>query len=244
MLKKLFKNKAFLITAAVILGCAIIAYPIYMGARALVKTVMGSDNCVISEDYDSIVLLGERYVPLDCGDLTYDIGRCLVEEASVEGAGFFSKLLFGDSIYTVEGSRHHELIYLQTDYDPVPSRIYCLAEKEEYYKELIASFEGNELYFEIIDSNGSYIDRAVPASLIELFTDAKLEKTDADIYAYDDGSGDCLSVKAYDENGIFYTYICHVMRIKGTYYCCYGDNYIIPDEYYASLDKFFSYLNN
>ncbi|MBO4790944.1 MAG: helix-turn-helix transcriptional regulator [Clostridia bacterium] len=108
-----------------------------MATVALYKRVMGSANCVIAQDYSSITIFGNRYVPFDIKDNDCEPGAVLISEASVENAVFITKLFFGDQIQLVNGCDNIDFIYLNSENDVEYGNYYCLEGAVEKYTELM-----------------------------------------------------------------------------------------------------------
>ena len=107
-----------------------------IATAALYKKVMGSEDCVIAEDYSYITIFKNKYVPFDIKENVCEPGTVLIGEAQVENAGFFTKLFFGDKIQLVKGCDHSDFIFLNSEYD-APSEYYCLESAVDKYVSLM-----------------------------------------------------------------------------------------------------------
>lgn len=75
------------------------ALDFYMAAEELLYSstgfywsVVGSPDCVVAADYNSLTYLGKTYLPLPVNGYAAVEGEIMVEECQVEGAGFLGKL--------------------------------------------------------------------------------------------------------------------------------------------------------
>ena len=125
--------------ALIVVSCALAALIagifVHRTADMLQNTVFAVDEkCMIAADYSHITYNGRRYVPVV---LSHELewGQIIVREAAVEGESRWDKLLFGDTVYSVEGFPGGEMIYLGTDYDLAPSNYYCLESEVERIKQ-------------------------------------------------------------------------------------------------------------
>lgn len=99
------------------------------------KRVVGSENCVISNDYRQLEYFGTTYLPIMVKEDTEikpnDI--TLISEAQVSGYGFLAKLPFEEKLYGVDGVENNDIVYLPSGchFDSV---YYCKEEKYDYYR--------------------------------------------------------------------------------------------------------------
>ncbi len=208
------------------------------------RFIMGDPNCVIASDYSSICLYDNEYLPLDFKDLGYNYGDILIDEAQVEGIDFFTKLLFGDIVYAVKDCPDNELILLQTDYDDAPSNIYCLKEKLDDYQAIIDNFEVKNLQYETIDKDWQETDRPLDEAVVELLNSGNMEKNPTFLECTREGKSEFLSVKGFGNDKIFFEWYGRFLYQNGQYYWDDGSGvtYIIPDEYDAFMNEYFSYM--
>ena len=135
-------------------------------AVALYKNVTGSPDCVITEDYSSVTIFGNKYLPFDIGENTCLHGTVLMSEAQVENADFFTKLFFGDKVYLVDGCDNADFIYLDSEYDG-PSKYYCLESAIEKYKALLNA--PKDIYAaEIITKNWNSYDMVIDTEIADV----------------------------------------------------------------------------
>ena len=125
---------------AAILALAVLArvsVEMYYRLPGFVQSVVGSKNCIIAEDYESLTFYGETYIPLPMNGYECSLGEVLIEECQVEGYGFWAKLLFGERLLEVRGVPDQQIVYLQTEYDSNPSDYFVLESEYEKYVRLL-----------------------------------------------------------------------------------------------------------
>lgn len=242
--RRLRKRTLVLIIFAVLWGVAqIVVYGYWF-----YRSVMGSDICVIAEDYSSITYYGATYVPLDVGKYQCRPGEQLVSEASVEGASFWGKLLYGDTVYAISGVPDGSLIWLCTDYDDAPSEYYVLESRLAEYEAMLADFTADTAWAVIWQSDGN--SRELPLEMG--FAEALLGLTE---YRSQDAPQeyDLIDLLLYEENHIFFHNPGSILMNfdDGGYYWCqnlWEQNYVLLDaahlypiggEYTALLDTLF-----
>ncbi len=240
--KSIGKRAATVAVAAVL--CAALIYVCHGVAGELVRSVVGSENCVIAADYGKITFYGDEYVPLDLGELQYDLGELLVEEAQVEGEGFWDKLFFGEMIYAVKGSAHYELIHLQTEYDFAPSSIYCRKEELVEYEKTVAEFEAVTLYCELINADWTGINKPLDEDTSAILMKKDLPTSEKPLEITREGKNEFIDVKAFGNDGIFYSPYGTFLYRDGEYYWSDAENVTrpLPDSCRAALDGYFSYM--
>ncbi len=206
--------------------------------------IMGDANCVIANNYSSIRLYDDEYLPLDLKDLNYNYGDILIEESQVEGKDFLTKLMFGDMVYEVKGCYDNDLIILSTEYDFAPSDVYCRKERLDDYQTAIDGFEEKELMYETISDDWEYTDRPLNKELEQLLVSDGLERNDKNLECTREGRSEFIDVKAFGYDKIFYKYCGCFLYQNGKYY--WNDNsdttYIIPNKYDLIMSEYFSYM--
>lgn len=135
-----------LIIALAVLLCVIL----YPAATEFTESIIGSPDCIIAADYGSLTYKGQRYVPLPMeGAESGFRAHVLVEEAQVEGAGFWGKLFFGEKLFKVGVGIDVDIVYLQSDYDALVSPYFVLESKYDIYAEKLKHAE-YEVYCGVI----------------------------------------------------------------------------------------------
>lgn len=224
----------------------------------LCKEIMGSPNCVIAEDYSYMMLFGERYVPLVLEDQECAQSVQLVDEAQVEGAPFLGKLLFGDAVYSVKQCADNEIVYLQTEYDLIASRYFCLESKVEKYKEILQEVAYDRWSAEIITKDYNMFDQQLNDDLTKMLLNSNYTLNPKVNCNTDRSDGDeWIIVHTYQTDGPFRRAEGELIRKQGQYYWFDYDDvpatqnnadyskicaYEIDDSYDEQLDELFSYL--
>lgn len=134
------RQSRIIIALAAVLTLAVLArvsVEVYHRLPDFVQSVVGSKNCVIAQDYESLILYGETYIPLPMHGYECAVGEVLVEECRVEGYGFWGKLFFGERLHEVRGIPDQEIVYLQTAYDSNSSDYFVLESEFERYEQLL-----------------------------------------------------------------------------------------------------------
>ena len=167
------KKKWKLLLAAVAALLLVLTPGLLRWCAAFVETIIGSPLCVVAEDYSSLSYYGETYVPLPLGDLECQIGEELVSEAQVEGAGFWGKLFFGESLYAVVGAEGYELVWLETDYDCCISQWFVLESKYDAYAARAAQAELDQLYGSYRQEDGNSREFSLDPSVLDALKQAE-----------------------------------------------------------------------
>lgn len=130
------------IGTAVAIILVLLCVSLYPAATDFAESIIGSPDCVIAADYNSLTYNGQRYVPLPMDGVECSIvGGTLVEEAQVEGAGFWGKLFFGEKLFKVGGDIGTDIVYLQSDYDALVSPYFVLESQYDIYAEKLKQAE-------------------------------------------------------------------------------------------------------
>lgn len=131
------KKRGTVIAAAVLLVCTCFVICAFARLDDYADEIVGLKGCVLAADYSSLTYFREVYLPLPMQDCSWAAEEKLVAEVRVEGVGFWGKLLFGESLYSVRGNPNYEMVYLYTDLDEPPSNFYVKESKfEEYARKL------------------------------------------------------------------------------------------------------------
>ncbi len=186
---------AFLFTALVV------SVWLHAGAEKFVKEIIGLPECVIGAEYDCLTYYGQRYVPLDLGEVDCTLGEELVSECQVEGSGFFGKLFFGEKLWAVKGVSDYEVIYLQTDYDECLSPYFVLETEKERYEAMAREAEFDCIYIWYEQEDGLGRELRVEIDLDALDRAAAGETAQEEAWAYPDRR---VVVMAYEEEHLFY----------------------------------------
>ncbi len=227
----------------------------------LYEEIMGSPNCVIASDYSSIMMMGEKYVPLILQDrVVCEISEVLINEAQVEGVPFIGKLLFGESIYSVEMCPNNEIVYLQSEDDFYATDYYCLESKfEEYLK--IAEETPYDMWVAVIETrHDNRYDLELSESIANMLSSKDYTAGTGVDCSWSRGDGDeGIWIYKVQSEGPFRIEAGELIRKDGEYYwvdyddlnkaeegqwlSCYDvEAYSIGEEYDAELDKLFSYM--
>lgn len=225
---------------------------------ALYKEVIGSPNCVIASDYSYLTLFGQRYVPLELEDAECKNSECLIDEAQVEGSSFIGKLFFGESIYSVKQCANNEIVYLQTDYDLLVSKYYCLESKVEEYKKKSQETVYDQLTAEILTKDWNLYDLKLNDNLAQMLTNSNYKTSPNINCSWSRGDGDeGITIHASQTEGPFRRLEGELIRKQGEYYWFDYDDipptqsngdfseikaYEIGDNYDEELDVLFSYM--
>ena len=176
-------------------------------------SVIGSEDCVISSDYMSIMLFGEEYVSLPLNGYECVDGAAIVDEAQVEGVGFIGKLFFGERVYEVKNAPNLELIRLQTEHDALISDVYVLKSEYEKYVQLLDQSIFDCVY--VMDWWGDYcVEHPMSKELYRSITSLEAEKPLSNLEV----DGHTVRVCLYEENHIFYRFIGEISRDKNAFY--------------------------
>lgn len=203
------RQNRIIIVLAVVLTLAVLArvsVEIYHRLPDFVRSVVGSKNCVIAEDYESLILYGETYVPLPMHGHECAVGEVLVEECQVEGYGFWGKLLFGEKLLEVRGVPNQEIVYLQTESDSNPSDYFVL--ESEYGKYVRILEDGT--YDRCYASNWGVKEFPLDGQSWQMISGAE-EQTAVDLYDTEGG----FFVFSYEENHIFYHTAGEIIKYDG-----------------------------
>ena len=223
----------------------------------LYTNIIGSPDCVIAEDYSYLTLYGERYIPLESDNKECKViyTQPLIKEARVENTPFIGKLLFGDSIYSIDNCSDNDIVYLQTDYDDVASRYYCKESKIEYYTEVLNNFQYDLLTAEITTYDWELYDLELTSEISDMLRNEDYTVSDVGC-DWVRGSGDeSVMVYSVQTKGPFREPEGELLRKDGEYYWFdyddipetqsngyYGDiaAYSIDDKCDDALDVIFS----
>lgn len=194
------RQSRIIIALAAVLTLAVlvrVSVEVYHRLPVFVQSVVGSKNCVIAQDYESLILYGQTYVPLPMHGHECAVGEVLVEECQVEGYGFWGKLLFGEKLYEVRGIPDQEIVYLQTESDSNPSDYFVL--ESEYGKYVRILEDG--VYDCYYASNWGVKEFPLDEQIWQMIA-GEGEQAAVDLY---DAEGDFF-IFAYEENRFF----CHM----------------------------------
>jgi len=205
------------ILAAVLLVCSCFGMYAFFSVREYAKAIVGLEGCVLAGDYSRLTYFGEIYLPLPMEDCSWAAGEELVSEVQVEGAGFWDKLFFGESLYAVRGNPDYEMVYLQTDLDEPPSNFYV---KEGKFGEYARKLERAEFTVPVAflcqeDWNG----RTVEMDSEVMTAISAAEQTEPVDLGY--RQCDSFDMMLCDQEGLFW-------REGGTFLLCEGVCYWAP----------------
>lgn len=215
--------------------------------------VYGSPDCVVEDDYASLTLFGDRYVPFESEDAYCKLSDIIVRYAKVEGESFFDKIFFGVSIYSVAGCTNNEVIVLIKSGDSTPS-YYCLESKYDEYLKSCKEDPYDNVIAELNTEKTAYysvVSKELSQALKECDFDHNAE-IDIKLAICDEK----IAVSLCTENEIFRRSIGEVVHYEDEYY--FVDNialegaswvndtparikaYVIDDLYDDEFDKLFS----
>ena len=202
----------------------------YYRLPGFVQSVVGSKNCVIAADYESLTYYGQTYLPLPMHGYECAAGEVLVEECQVEGYGFWDKLLFGERLYEVRGVPNQEIVYLQTENDGHTSDYFVLESEYEKYEQILHS----GTYDCYHASNWGVKEFSLEAKVWQMIAEAGDE---IDFVSEDAEGG--FFVRAYEENHIFYRTEGEILKYAGGFcwtpyvYDAEYDSYMMSHAYYS-----------
>lgn len=246
--KRRLSRKIYFLLAVLLALSFIWLFPRFVG---LYRSVMGSERCVIAEDYKSLTFCGNQYIPLPMNGYECSVGSCVVAEARVTGNSFFAKLLFGDSLYEVKGVADYEIVYLQTEYDNIISNYYVLASKYAEFYAMLINGDYSHYYAEFYCEDQCLVQLPLNAAMVGALDTAVGSPTD-----YHRGSVDkWAEILLYEENHIFYRLAGELVFEEQAYYWCpsvysaerngcYGMGYkyyLIPQKYAEIMDGLLCY---
>lgn len=242
--KKSRKTNVIIIASIVIICMLIIVLINIIG----LKNILGvSDNCTISEDYLRIDYYDEVYKHLDTKGYDAVLGDTLVEEAATQDP-IILKLLFGDSVISVNRAPNNELIYLQTDYDELDSKYYCLENKHKEYQKIIEEFSPQDYYIVNISPQITPDEIKVDKEFREMILSLNKESNVSPDYNREKGDN-CLLLISFEKNGIFYKEEGEIIyKNKKYYYFPYKEElnitYEIEESYYPMLNEVFDRIGD
>ena len=189
------------------------AEELFYSSTGFYWSVVGSPDCVVAADYNSLTYLGKTYIPLPVNGYAAVEGEIMVEECQVEGAGFLGKLFFGETLYEVKNVPNQELVYLQTDYDFCISRYFVLETEYDRYSQLVKNTEFDNYYATYSNESSYYWDRPIGTELAAAICDAAAgEPTEEAV------SGRGVMVYCFDETHCFYYYAGCLIQTQNGYY--------------------------
>lgn len=208
--------------AVLILVCGLRLYPRLVG---FAKYITGSPYCVIAADYSSLTYYGERYVPLPMEEIECrDPGRTLIEEAKVEGAGFWKKLLYGETLYAVSNELELDIVYLQTEYDDLLSPYFVRESEYDVYAATLDAAQYDVYCGVFWQWDGTNAIFPLEEQTVQLLTAAEQGKPMA---AGNWGGTDWrIDVRAYESGRLFYKLCGELVAAGDRYYwspCVYSE---------------------
>lgn len=258
---KKYKRKIIVISAiSLILIFVLIISNVFMANKYLI----GSDNCVVANDYSYINYYNEKYIPLNTGYLSkntpsskgafdLELSEKSVWEVKVEGVGILSKLFFGESLYSVKGIADDDIVYLDTDYDSLSTQYYVKEDKFDYYNEILQNTKPSKYYAQIEQLDLNIKNIALNSVTVKAIKEAEKGEVDTTVTTStnrSNGEG-FIPVLAFDKEHIFYQFQGELLYKNEKYYW-YGYQgfpdysahpYLIDEKYYDELYELFSYLH-
>lgn len=196
-------------------------------------SLMGSSNCIISNDYQKIVWYGQTYLPLEISELTCNADSHSAIEAQVEGKSLSTKLFFGDQVCCVCDCDNNDIIYLQTEYDDLPYHYYCRETKLEYYKRLYEKAEFNDYYAEIPYGDYSLSYSYELTDEFSRYLDSLNKSDSTENYGDGEQSINTVYVEAKAIGTPFVRFKGEILRRNGFYYW-YDAGEETPDEDFSA----------
>ncbi|MBQ7828121.1 MAG: hypothetical protein IJ386_07640 [Clostridia bacterium] len=233
---------------------AIVVFAVLFFCSGTYKAVTGSPDCIIEDDYTSLTLFGERYVPLVFEDAYCQLSDIIVMYAQVKDSTFFDRLFFGVSIYSVAGCTNNEVIILNKSGDSAHS-YYCLESKYDEYLKSCRDDPYDNVISELRTEDSVYYS-VVSNELAQVLKNCDFDHSveiDIKLAMCDEK----IAVSLCTENEIFRKNIGELVRYEDEYY--FADNaalegaewvdgnparingYVIDDSYDGELDKLFSH---
>lgn len=185
------------------------------------SSIVGSPDCIVAYDHNSLTYLGNKYIPIILKDCDAVDGEKMVDECQVENMDFWDKLPFGESLYEVKNVPNHEMVYLQTDYDYCRSNYFVLETEYDRYRKLLEEVEFGTYYSEYCNESFYRWERQLTPDLC-----AWLQTPDTAAVSEEPESLAVLNIRMYDTDHIFY-------RDAGRIYQT-GDGYYWFPEAFAS----------
>lgn len=176
-------------------------------------SIVGSADCVIADDYQSLTYLGKTYVPLPVNGYAAAEGQTMVEECQVEGIGFLGKLFFGEKLYEIKNVPNQEMVYLQTDYDNCVSRYFVLETRYDHYSRLVENAVFDKFYATYRNESSYEWERPISSELATAIADAAAGEA-----VEDPESGRSVMVCVFDETHCFYYYAGYLRQTPSGYY--------------------------
>ena len=218
---------------------------------------MGSENCIVAEDYSYIMYYGEKYVPLDTKGYEGRWGEQLIDEAMVENSSLFVKFFIGEQVYAINGVSDSVMIYLRTDYDFNPSDYYVKESELEYMESIINNFSDEYYCAVITQRNSDWRDVLLSEDymlMMNSINDAVQDMNENCSTSHAENQ-ESIPIVIYESNQIFYREYGELIYKNNQYYW-YDYNghpyphsvahenhpYIIDKQFYDLLDELFSYM--
>ncbi len=256
--KALFISLLCIVLPIVMIVAILIGYDMYQRISYHFDFLMGSENCIVAEDYSYIMYYGEKYVPLDTKGYEGRLGEQIIDEAMVENSSIFVKFFFGEQVYAINGISDSVMIYLCTDYDFNPSDYYVKESELEYMESIIENFSDEYYCAVITQRNSDWRDIILNEEFLPMINSLEHATQDMNencdiLYTEDQES---IPIVIYESNQIFYREYGE-LQYKNSQYYWYDYNghpyplsvadenhpYIIEKQYYDILNQLFSYMH-
>lgn len=244
--RKQNKKIVFLVLIAAILALMLFIFIALRLFAGFYDSVMGSDSCVVANDYSSLTFRGSKYIPLPMNGYECTVGERIIDEVRIAGMPFIVKLFFSDSLYEVKGAPNNELLYLMTDEDGNISDYFVLESEYEKYKKMLTEANYSDYYATEWLDNGYTLEIPMTDDVVAAILDGQMV-TASEI----DTMLSTFRVHAFEENHLFYRWAGDLIRKDGKYYwspSVYSDDrygtYYMSHQYYRISDEFADALNS
>ena len=199
-------------------------------------SIVGSEDCVVADDYKSLTYMGKTYVPIPLNGYEAVHGDVMVEECQVEGAGFVGKLFFGESLYELKNVPNQELVYLQTDYDACISEYFVLETEYDRYAQMVRDAD-LRYYYAVYENESLYSwDHRLSEEL-----SAWLSEPDSDPISSKPEHTGIVEIRVFNEGHIFYEQAGWIYRMSDGYYWAPEKNASYDyEEFGEGTDVYFS----
>lgn len=196
-----------------ILDLYVSAEEFYWSVGNFYWSIVGSEDCVIADDYTSLTYLGETYLPLPMNGYEAVCGEEMVEECQVQGAGFLGKLFFGETLYEIKNVTDQELVYLQTDYDECISEYFVLETEYDRYAQMVQDADVR-YYYAVYENESLYRWDCRLGEDLSVW----LQAPDSDSISSKPDHTDIAEIHVFDQNHIFYEHAGWIYRTEEGYY--------------------------
>jgi transcriptional regulator with XRE-family HTH domain len=254
--KKKLLNKKIIISLCVVLSITVFISGVfvYTAFKNYADLIMGSENCIVSEDYTYLTYYGEKYVPIDIGIYSCSIGDPIVDEVKLDNATFMDKIFFGERLHAINGVDPKIMVYLFTDYDFPPSEYFVKETEYDKIKHILNNFRPDSTQAIITQKDWREICISLDETYEKIIKETEKTKYKLEEMEFSRSDGEeGIPVITYEENNIFYIDKGIFLFKDNKYFWCnysgveniYTDpspTYEINSSYYNEMEKIFSYM--